>query len=102
MGANDRINMALVGLGGRGQNHLNIYSRLPESRVVALCDVNQAARERSQGVLAKVGAEKANEIEDMRALIHRQLSSVHNAHVQTGLDGVIQECRMHQIGRAHV
>ena len=68
MGANDRINMALVGLGGRGQNHLNIYSRLPESRVVALCDVNQAARERSQGVLAKVGAEKANEFEDMRAV----------------------------------
>jgi len=68
MGANDRINMALVGLGGRGQNHLNIYSRLPEARVVALCDVNQAARERSQAVLTKVGAEKASEHEDMRAV----------------------------------
>jgi predicted dehydrogenase len=67
IGANDRINMALVGLGGRGQNHLNVYSRLPESRVVALCDVNQAAREKSQAVLTKVGAEKAKEFEDMRA-----------------------------------
>jgi predicted dehydrogenase len=65
-GANDRINLALVGLGGRGQNHLSIYSRLPESRVVALCDVNQAARERSQSVLAKAGQEKAKEFEDMR------------------------------------
>jgi predicted dehydrogenase len=65
-GANERINVAIVGLGGRGSNHLDIYSRLPEARVVGLCDVNQAARERAQATLLKKSAEKAKEYEDMR------------------------------------
>jgi predicted dehydrogenase len=65
-GANERINVAIVGLGGRGSNHLSIYSRLAEARVVALCDVNQAARERAQATLVKNTSEKAKEFEDMR------------------------------------
>ena len=40
MGANDKVNMAIVGLGGRGSAHLNVYLRLPEAQVVGLCDVN--------------------------------------------------------------
>jgi predicted dehydrogenase len=65
-GANDRINVAIVGIGGRGSGHLNTYSRLPEARVAALCDVNQAARERAQATLFKNTGEKAKEYEDMR------------------------------------
>jgi predicted dehydrogenase len=65
-GANDRVNVAIVGLGGRGSNHLNIYSRLPEARVVGLCDINQAAREKAQATLLKNTGEKAKEFEDMR------------------------------------
>src|SRR5438477_6701914 len=66
-GANERINVAIVGLGGRGTNHLNIYSKLPEARVAGLCDVDQSARERAQGTLQKNTSEKAKEFEDMRA-----------------------------------
>ena len=47
-GANDKINVGIVGLGGRGTNHLNTYSKLPDARVAALCDVNQAAREKAK------------------------------------------------------
>src|SRR4051812_43698589 len=65
-GANDKISVAIVGLGGRGSNHLNIYSKLPEARVGGLCDVNQAARERAQATLQKNTGEKAKEFEDMR------------------------------------
>ena len=66
-GANDKINVVIVGLGGRGTNHLDVYSRLPEARVAALCDVNQAARETAQARLARNGyTEKAKEVEDMR------------------------------------
>jgi predicted dehydrogenase len=65
-GANDRINVAIVGLGGRGSNHLSIYSKLSEARVVGLCDVNQAAREKAQATLLKNTGEKAKEFEDMR------------------------------------
>ena len=65
-GANDKINVAIVGLGGRGSNHLNIYSHLAESRVVALCDIDQAAREKAQATLSRGGFEKAKEFEDLR------------------------------------
>ena len=65
-GANDKVNVGIVGLGGRGTNHLNIYSRLPEARVVALCDIDQAAREKAQATLLKNTGEKAKEYEDMR------------------------------------
>lgn len=65
-GANSRINVAIVGLGGRGSNHLSVYSKLPEARVAGLCDVNQAARERAQATLLKNTGEKAKEFEDMR------------------------------------
>ncbi len=65
-GANDKINIAIVGLGGRGSAHLNTYTRLPESRVAVLCDVNQAAREKAQATLTRGSFEKAKEYEDMR------------------------------------
>ena len=45
MGANDRINVGLIGIGGRGTAHLNSYVKIPDCQVAALCDVNQAARE---------------------------------------------------------
>src|ERR1700736_6023488 len=65
-GANDRINVAIVGLGGRGSNHLNIYSRLADARVAGLCDIDQAAREKAQATLLKNTSQKAKEFEDMR------------------------------------
>src|SRR6195952_4844912 len=65
-GANDQINVAIVGLGGRGTSHLGIYSKLPDARVAGLCDVDQASRERAQATLVKNTSEKAKEFEDMR------------------------------------
>jgi len=65
-GANDKINVAIIGLGGRGTNHLNLYSRLPEARVAAVCDVNQAAREVANATLLKNTCDKAKEFTDMR------------------------------------
>ncbi|MDQ1472329.1 MAG: hypothetical protein QOJ99_3809 [Bryobacterales bacterium] len=67
-GANDRINVAIVGIGGRGTNHLNIYSKMPGAKVAGLCDVNQAAREKAQTTLMNATGEKAKEFEDMRAV----------------------------------
>ena len=67
-GANDKVNVGIVGIGGRGTNHLNLYSRMNGARVVGLCDVNQAAREVAQATLLKNTGEKAKEFEDMRAM----------------------------------
>ena len=56
LGANDKVNLAVVGLGGRGQNHMDAYAGIADVRLAALCDVNQAALERGQAKInAKVG-----------------------------------------------
>lgn len=49
IGANDDIRVAVVGLNGRGKNHLDNLSNLKGVRVVAVCDVDRA-------VLDKIGA----------------------------------------------
>ena len=65
-GANERVSLAIVGLGGRGSDHLRNYMRIGEARVAGLCDVNQAAREKAQTALQKGTGEKAKEFADMR------------------------------------
>jgi predicted dehydrogenase len=39
---NDTVRMAVVGCGGRGQNHVDGWSALPNVQVVALCDVDES------------------------------------------------------------
>jgi predicted dehydrogenase len=68
MGANDRINIGIVGLGGRGSSHLGSYLKVEECQVTGLCDVNQAARERAQARLLKANSTKGKEFNDMREL----------------------------------
>lgn len=66
-GANDRIHVGLVGIGGRGTSHLEAYVTIEGAQITGLCDVNQAARERAQ---ARLGAksQKAKEYNDMREM----------------------------------
>src|SRR5215470_2117697 len=68
IGANDRINVGLIGIGGRGTAHLNSYMKISECQVAALCDVNQAARERAQTRLFNGTSTKAKEYKTMREL----------------------------------
>jgi predicted dehydrogenase len=42
IGANADIRVAVIGLNGRGRNHLSSLARIPGVRVVALCDADQA------------------------------------------------------------
>lgn len=39
-GANDRINVAVVGIRGMGQSHIGEYSKLSNVRVAAICDID--------------------------------------------------------------
>lgn len=41
IGANDRVNVAIIGINGMGQNHIEGYSKLKNARVMALCDVDR-------------------------------------------------------------
>ena len=69
LGANDRIALGVVGLGGRGTAHLNYFSTFDsDCRVAAICDVNQSARERGSALIRKLRNYAPTEYEDMRAL----------------------------------
>src|SRR6185369_1523796 len=69
LGANDRINVGQVGIGGRGTDHINYYSSLDsDCRMVAVCDVNQAARERAVALVKKLKNTTPTEFDDMRKM----------------------------------
>jgi predicted dehydrogenase len=68
MGANERVNLAVVGIGGRGRDHIDGYAKLPQCRIAAVCDVNQAARERAVQQVDKLSGHKPKEYADMRQL----------------------------------
>src|SRR5579871_6446652 len=69
LGANDRVNLGIVGLGGRGNDHIGFYSTLDQDcRMAAICDVNQAARERASARILKAKNYSPKEYNDMREL----------------------------------
>lgn len=39
-GANDRINLAVIGVHGRGLNHIDAFGAMPDVRIAALCDID--------------------------------------------------------------
>ena len=40
IGANDTINVAIIGLNGRGRDHINFFHEVPGVRISTLCDVD--------------------------------------------------------------
>src|ERR1700732_417959 len=69
LGANDRINLGQVSLGGRGTDHIKFYTSLDsECHLPAVCDVTQAARERAIGTIQKAKGYAPKEYTDMRKM----------------------------------
>jgi len=66
-GANEKINIGIIGLGGRGGNHMSQFPRI--ANVVGVCDIDQAAREKAVANLSRNGAEKPKDFEDLRDLL---------------------------------
>ena len=68
LGANEKVNVGIVGIGGRGNDHIKTYATLPDARIVALCDVNQAALERGQASVLKLTGVTPTGYDDMRKM----------------------------------
>ncbi len=68
LGANDKVNVGIVGIGGRGNDHITNYAALPGARIAALCDVNQAALEKGQATVKKLTGEEPKGFSDMRRM----------------------------------
>jgi len=66
MGANERINLAIVGLGGRGTDHVKEYLQQPGCRIAGICDIDSARVERMESFILKQSGEKPKTYRDMR------------------------------------
>jgi predicted dehydrogenase len=75
--ASDTVNVAVIGVGGRGGNHISLLGRQANCRVAAICDVNQAAQERAVAQVEKMQGHKPKVYGDMRRLFEdREIDAV--------------------------
>lgn len=65
LGANDRINVAVAGLGGRGREMIGVFAAQPGCRVAAVCDIDQARMEQA----AQLCQPKPKTFGDLRRLL---------------------------------
>lgn len=65
-GPNETINLALIGCGARGRHVMSSFMKLPGARVVAVCDVNSAHKDRGR---QQAGGEKVAAYHDYRKLL---------------------------------
>ncbi len=66
--ASDKVNIGMIGVGGRGRGLLGTFSGLPDVNVSYLCDADQASLERAAQVLERAGKSVPQTTNDMRRL----------------------------------
>ena len=69
LGANDRVNVAYVGMGRMGTGNLEISMRHKQVHVAAVCDVYQPHLEKAAAVARKAGQQDVKEIKDYREIL---------------------------------
>jgi predicted dehydrogenase len=76
-GANDRVNVAFVGVGRTGLSNLGFAAKTPGVNVAAVCDVDPPALERAVAQAGKFGFRGVKPIEDFREiLLDRSIDAV--------------------------
>ena len=72
LGANDRLRIALIGVNGRGMDHLKGYVDKPDVDIVAICDPDLNAIARAQDAVEKKGKAKPEGVQDIRKLLENK------------------------------
>ncbi len=70
-GPNDRINIGVVGIRGRGRDHYRAFSRIPNVRVAYLCDIDERLFPAAVDEVEKLGGHRPETIVDMRKMLER-------------------------------
>ena len=68
LGANDTINMAIVGIRGRGRQHYREWLKIPNVRIAALCDVDENLFDDRVKEVEELQGKKPKTVVDMRRL----------------------------------
>ncbi len=68
-GANDRVQVAVIGLHGQGWSHVQQYAKIPTAQVAAVCDVDENVLGQRLRQMEQMGLAKPNAYVDIRKLL---------------------------------
>src|SRR5207237_1092626 len=68
-GANDRVQVAIIGLHGRGNDHIKELSRNPHAQIAAFCDIDPTVLNQRLQQVEKQGLSKPKTYADIRKLL---------------------------------
>jgi predicted dehydrogenase len=71
-GANERINMGFIGLGGMGSGRLEQFMKHPDVNVTALCDLDESHLNRAVGMVDKTRGTRPHTFHDFRKLLEQK------------------------------
>lgn len=69
LGANDRVQVAICGLHGRGLDHLKNYAQLKNVQIAALCDIDDSVLRHALAQMERLGIAKPVTYTDVRKLL---------------------------------
>ena len=69
LGANDRVRIAVIGVRGRGWDHVKGYHSLPGVEIVSFCDVDENVLQKRLADAEKLGIAKPQTYVDVRKLL---------------------------------
>jgi len=69
LGANEKVNLGFIGVGGRGQFHVRQFSRMSDVNIVAVADVSETKRNAAASIVKN---RKVLKFKDFRRLLERK------------------------------
>ncbi len=69
LGANERVRVAICGVHGRGNDHLENFAKLPNVQIAALCDVDESVLAKRVAEMDKMQLAKPATFTDVRKLL---------------------------------
>lgn len=72
LGANDRVNFAIIGLNGHGKVHIEAISKMDNTRIQYLCDVDSRVLEDAVAVAQQATGRKIKTAVDIRHVIEQK------------------------------
>ena len=68
-GANDRVRVAICGLHGRGEDHIQGYAKVHNAEIAAFCDIDENVLRQRLADVAKMGLPQPKTFVDIRKLL---------------------------------
>ena len=68
-GPNDAIRIAMIGVRGRGMEHIQSYLKLKDARITTICDVDQSVTGKAKKVIGDAYGSEPKYVQDLRKVL---------------------------------